>query len=144
MDPSAQSGDSPGEGPRVYMETFGCQMNEADTALVLGRLGADGWRRVTEPGEADLILVNTGAVREKAEDRVYGRTTQLLKHRTQNPELVIGITGCMAEHLRDKLETRAPHIQLVAGPDSYRNIATLARQALRGERAVDVVAHLLR
>jgi len=120
------------------METFGCQMNEADTALVLGQLRADGWRRVGDPAEADLILVNTCAVREKAEDRVYGRTTQLLRHRADNPELVIGITGCMAEHLRDKLETRAPHIRLVAGPDSYRNIATLARDALAGRRAVDV------
>ena len=127
-----------GSGPRVYMETFGCQMNEADTALVLGQLRADGWRRVGDPADADLILVNTCAVREKAEDRVYGRTTQLLRHRADNPELIIGITGCMAEHLRDKLETRAPHIRLVAGPDSYRNIATLARQALAGERAVDV------
>lgn len=125
-------------GPRVYMETFGCQMNEADTALVLGRLGEDGWRRVGDPAEADLILVNTCAVREKAEDRVYGRTTQLLRHRADNPDLVIGITGCMAEHLRDKLETRAPHIRLVAGPDSYRNIAALAREALAGRRVVDV------
>jgi tRNA-2-methylthio-N6-dimethylallyladenosine synthase len=125
-------------GPRVYMETFGCQMNEADTALVLGRLAADGWSRASSPGDADLILINTCAVREKAEDRVYGRTTQLLEHRAANPDLVIGITGCMAEHLREKLETRAPHIRLVAGPDSYRDIATLARRALAGERAVDV------
>jgi tRNA-2-methylthio-N6-dimethylallyladenosine synthase len=127
-----------GAGPRVYMETFGCQMNEADTALVLGRLRADGWRRVSDPSAADLILINTCAVREKAEDRVYGRTTQLLEHRAGNPGLVIGITGCMAEHLRDKLEARAPHIRLIAGPDSYRNIASLARRALTGERAVDV------
>src|SRR5262245_16582108 len=81
-------------GPRVYMETFGCQMNEADTALVLGRLAADGWARADSPADADLILINTCAVREKAEDRVYGRTTQLLEHRTSNPDLVIGITGC--------------------------------------------------
>ena len=129
---------TPGEGPRIYMETFGCQMNEADTALVLGRLQADGWVRVDDPSQADLVLVNTCAVREKAEDRVYGRTTQLLDHRSRNPDLVIGITGCMAEHLRDKLETRAPHIGLVAGPDSYRNIAALARSAIAGQRAVDV------
>jgi tRNA-2-methylthio-N6-dimethylallyladenosine synthase len=132
------SQDRGGPGPRVYMETFGCQMNEADTALVLGRLGADGWVHVSEPNSADLILVNTCAVREKAEARVYGRTSQLLSHRAENPDLIIGIIGCMAEHLRDKLETRAPHIQLVAGPDSYRNIAGLARRALDGERAVDV------
>jgi tRNA-2-methylthio-N6-dimethylallyladenosine synthase len=124
--------------PRIYMETFGCQMNEADTALVLGQLAADGWARVDSPAEADLILINTCAVREKAEDRVYGRTTQLLEHRARNPDLVIGITGCMAEHLREKLETRAPHIRLVAGPDSYRDIAALARRAIAGERAVDV------
>ncbi|HVH98534.1 MAG TPA: tRNA (N6-isopentenyl adenosine(37)-C2)-methylthiotransferase MiaB [Enhygromyxa sp.] len=138
-EPGVDLGTGLGSGPRVYMETFGCQMNEADTALVLGRLRADGWRRVGDPAEADLILVNTCAVREKAEDRVYGRTTQLLRHRADNPELVIGITGCMAEHLRDKLETRAPHIRLVAGPDSYRNIAALAREALAGHRAVDVL-----
>jgi tRNA-2-methylthio-N6-dimethylallyladenosine synthase len=125
-------------GPRVYMETFGCQMNEADTALVLGRLAADGWSRADSPAAADLILINTCAVREKAEARVYGRSSQLLEHRATNPDLVIGITGCMAEHLREKLETRAPHIGLVAGPDSYRNIAALARRALAGERAVDV------
>jgi tRNA-2-methylthio-N6-dimethylallyladenosine synthase len=134
----AEPGTELETGPRVYMETFGCQMNEADTALVLGRLRDDGWRRVEDPAQADLILVNTCAVREKAEDRVYGRTTQLLRHRADNPKLVIGITGCMAEHLRDKLETRAPHIHLVAGPDSYRNIAALARDALAGHRAVDV------
>jgi tRNA-2-methylthio-N6-dimethylallyladenosine synthase len=136
-EPMDTRGLEPG-GPRVYMETFGCQMNEADTALVLGRLTADGWSRADSPAQADLILVNTCAVREKAEARVYGRTSQLLENRATNPDLVIGIIGCMAEHLREKLETRAPHIQLVAGPDSYRNIAALARRALAGERAVDV------
>ncbi|NVB40499.1 tRNA (N6-isopentenyl adenosine(37)-C2)-methylthiotransferase MiaB [Pseudenhygromyxa sp. WMMC2535] len=134
-EPAAEVGP---DSLRIYMETFGCQMNEADTALVLGRLQADGWVRVDDPGAADLVLVNTCAVREKAESRVYGRTSQLLEHRSRNPNLVIGITGCMAEHLRDKLETRAPHVRLVAGPDSYRNIAALARQAVAGERAVDV------
>lgn len=138
--PASPSEPAPAEvgGPRIYMETFGCQMNEADTALVLRRLGDDGWQQVDDPGAADLVLINTCAVREKAEDRVYGRTTQLLDYRSDNPNLVIGITGCMAEHLRDKLETRAPHVALVAGPDSYRNIAALARRALAGQRAVDV------
>ncbi len=130
--------DADPSAPRVYMETFGCQMNEADTALVLGRLGQDGWVRVHDPATADLVLVNTCAVREKAEARVYGRTSQLLDHRQSNPNLVIGIIGCMAEHLRDKLETRAPHIQLVVGPDSYRNIAALSRRAIDGERVIDV------
>lgn len=125
-------------GPRVYVETFGCQMNEADSALIAGRLQDRGYRRVTDPAAADVILINTCAVREKAEDRVWGRTSQLLAHRSHNPELVIGITGCMAEHLKEKVSERAPYISLVAGPDSYRNIADLVEQARRGEHAIDV------
>jgi len=124
--------------PRVYVETFGCQMNEADSALIVGQLRRAGYRSVDEPSLADVVLVNTCAVREKAESRIYGRTSQLLQHRAQNPDLVIGITGCMAEHLREQLETRAPHVGLVAGPDSYRNIAALVDAARRGDRAIDV------
>ena len=101
-------------GPRVYMETFGCQMNEADSALIIGQLQRAGYRRADAPKDADVILINTCAVREKAEDRVYGRSSQLLKHRADNPDLIIGITGCMAEHLREKLHQTAPHVSLVA------------------------------
>jgi tRNA-2-methylthio-N6-dimethylallyladenosine synthase len=124
--------------PRVYVETFGCQMNEADSALIVGQLRRAGYRSVSGPEEADVVLVNTCAVREKAEARVYGRTSQLLQYRERNPGLVIGITGCMAEHLRDKLETTAPHVAIVAGPDAYRDIATLVDKARGGQRAVDV------
>lgn len=124
--------------PKVYLETFGCQMNEADSALIAGRLGEGGYIRVVDPAEADVILVNTCAIREKAEDRVYGRTSQLLRHRRDNPDLVIGITGCMAEHLREQVPERAPHVTLVAGPDSYRGIADLVDRARGGERVIDV------
>ncbi|MEM6293222.1 MAG: tRNA (N6-isopentenyl adenosine(37)-C2)-methylthiotransferase MiaB [Myxococcota bacterium] len=124
--------------PAVYMETFGCQMNEADSALIAGQLGRAGYRAVTEPSAADVILINTCAVREKAEDRVWGRTSQLLRHRSDNPDLVIGITGCMAEHLKDKVAERAPYISVVAGPDSYRSIAALVDRARSGETAIDV------
>lgn len=129
---------APGAGPRVYLETLGCQMNEADSALIVGQLRARGYTRVDDPAAADVILLNTCAVREKAEDRVYGRTSQLLRHRKQNPGLVFGITGCMAEHLRGKVQDHAPHIGLVAGPDSYRRIADLVDRARDGERVVDV------
>jgi tRNA-2-methylthio-N6-dimethylallyladenosine synthase len=120
------------------VETFGCQMNEADAALIVGQLARRGYAIVDDPAAADVILVNTCAIRERAEERVYGRTSQLLRHRRDNPGLVIGITGCMAEHLREGLATRAPHVGLVAGPDSYRRIADLVDRARRGERAVDV------
>lgn len=125
-------------GPRVYVETLGCQMNEADSALIVGQLAARGYVRVGDPAAADVILLNTCAVREKAEERVYGRTSQLLRHKKDNPGLVFGITGCMAEHLRDKIHRQAPHIGLVVGPDSYRRIAGLVDRARSGERVVDV------
>lgn len=128
----------PTGAPLIYVETMGCQMNEADSALISGQLARAGYGATTDPAEADVILLNTCAVREKAEDRVYGRSSQLSRHRKNKPGLVIGITGCMAEHLREKLAETAPHVNLVAGPDSYRNIADLVAQALRGERAVDV------
>lgn len=124
--------------PAVYMETFGCQMNAADSALIAGQLGRAGYRAVGDPSAADVILINTCAIREKAEDRVWGRTSQLLRHRADNPDLVIGITGCMAEHLKDKVAARAPYISLVAGPDSYRSIADLVDRARTGESVVDV------
>jgi tRNA-2-methylthio-N6-dimethylallyladenosine synthase len=126
------------DAPRVYLETFGCQMNEADSALIAGRLAEGGYVRVQDPAQADVVLINTCAVREKAEDRVVGRTSQLLRHRAHNPGLVIGITGCMAEHLKTRVAERAPHVTLVAGPDSYRGIAALVDRARAGERVVDV------
>lgn len=130
--------DPTGDGPRVYLETLGCQMNEADSALIMGQLARDGYVRVTDPASADVILINTCAVREKAEDRVYGRTSQLSRHQKDNPDLLIGITGCMAEHLREAVTEKAPHIGLVAGPDAYRNIAALVGEARGGARVVDV------
>src|SRR4029079_2882831 len=131
------------------------QMNEADSALIAGRLAEGGYVRVPDPAQADVVLINTcaireepedtrvgrsntGAIREKAEERVVGRTSQLLRHRAKNPGLVIGITGCMAEHLKTRVAERAPHVTLVAGPDSYRGIAALVDRARAGERVVDV------
>jgi tRNA-2-methylthio-N6-dimethylallyladenosine synthase len=128
---------APADAPRVYLETFGCQMNEADSALIAGRLQEGGYVRVRDPAHADVVLINTCAIREKAEDRVVGRTSQLLQHRAQNPGLVIGITGCMAEHLKTRVAERAPHVTLVAGPDSYRGIAALVDRARAGERVID-------
>ncbi len=137
--PPLEAPESPGGGgaPRVYLETFGCQMNEADSALIAGRLQEGGYVRVRDPAQADVVLINTCAIREKAEDRVVGRTSQLLQHRADNPGLVIGITGCMAEHLKTRVAERAPHVTLVAGPDSYRGIAALVDRARAGERVID-------
>ncbi len=126
------------DAPRVYLETLGCQMRVADSALILGQLKGRGYVQVRDPAQADVVLLNTCAVREKAEERVYGRTSQLLQHRRDKPGLVFGITGCMAEHLRGKVAERAPHISLVVGPDAYRSIADLVDRARDGESVLDV------
>jgi tRNA-2-methylthio-N6-dimethylallyladenosine synthase len=134
----AAPAEPPQDAPAVYLETFGCQMNEADSALIAGRLRDAGYRRVPTPEQADVILVNTCAIREKAEDRVWGRTSQLLRHRRHNPDLVLGITGCMAEHLKHEVPRRAPYLSIVAGPDSYREIADIVTRARAGQTVVDV------
>jgi len=111
--------------PTVYIETFGCQMNVADTELILGHLGQHGWARVTVPEAADVILLNTCAIREHAETRVLGRLGDLARHKASRPGVRIGVTGCMAQHMRHTLRERAPQVDLLVGPDGYRHLPAL-------------------
>ena len=111
--------------PTVYIETYGCQMNVADTELILGHLGQHGWARVERPEAADAILLNTCAIREHAEARVLGRLGDLARHKAARPEVRLGVTGCMAQHLRQTLRSRAPHVDLLVGPDGYRHLPAL-------------------
>jgi tRNA-2-methylthio-N6-dimethylallyladenosine synthase len=111
--------------PTVYIETYGCQMNVADTELILGTLGQHGYERVDAPDVADVILLNTCAIREHAEARVIGRLGDLGRHKAVRPDVRIGVTGCMAQHLRDKLRDAAPHVDLLVGPDGYRHLPAL-------------------
>ncbi len=111
--------------PTVYVETYGCQMNVADTELILGTLGAHGYARVDRPEAADVILLNTCAIREHAEARVLGRLGDLARHKAARPEVRLGVTGCMAQHLRGKLAERAPQVDLLVGPDGYRHLPAL-------------------
>ncbi len=106
----------------VYIETYGCQMNLADSELVARILGDAGFRITGRADRADIILINTCAVREHAEERVIGRASQLHGLRHRNPNLTIGILGCMAQHLARTLPQRAPFVDLVMGPDSYRRL----------------------
>jgi len=114
-------GSPPAASKLAYVETYGCQMNVADTDMVLGLLRRGGYGQTSEPERADLILINTCAVREKAEERVFQRAS-MLSHRRGRPDVVLGITGCMAEHLKDQIRERAPHVDLVIGPDGYRRL----------------------
>ena len=111
--------------PTVYIETYGCQMNVADTELILGTLGRHGYERVAEPDTADVILLNTCAIREHAEARVLGRLSDLGRYKTARPSVRLGVTGCMAQHLRDKLREAAPQVDLLVGPDGYRHLPAL-------------------
>jgi tRNA-2-methylthio-N6-dimethylallyladenosine synthase len=113
----------------VYVETYGCQMNVADSDLVTGLLADAGYAKVDDPDAADVILLNTCAVREKAEDRVLARAVNLGALKRRRPELVLGVVGCMAEHLKGTIAERAPAVDLIAGPDSYRRIVDLVARA---------------
>jgi tRNA-2-methylthio-N6-dimethylallyladenosine synthase len=119
----------------AYVETYGCQMNVADTEMVLGLLHGAGYARTSDPARADLILLNTCAVREKAEDRVFARASELATHKAARGA-VLGITGCMAEHLKGTIRERAPYVDLVMGPDGYRRLVASVAEARAG-RAVE-------
>ncbi|HEX2658181.1 MAG TPA: tRNA (N6-isopentenyl adenosine(37)-C2)-methylthiotransferase MiaB, partial [Polyangia bacterium] len=120
----------------AYVETYGCQMNVADSEMVLGLLHREGYARTDDASRADLILINTCAVREKAEDRVFQRASMLAEHKAR-PGVVLGITGCMAEHLKEKIRERAPHVDLVVGPDGYRRLLDHVRQVRDARGAGD-------
>jgi tRNA-2-methylthio-N6-dimethylallyladenosine synthase len=107
---------------KAYVETYGCQMNISDGELMSGVLAAEGYELVGSPAEADVILVNTCAIREHAEQRVLGRVAQLNGLKEANPELVIGVTGCMAQRMGPELLRKAPYVDLVMGPDGYRRL----------------------
>ena len=118
--------------PTVYIETYGCQMNVSDSELMLGALAARGYEAVDVPDGADVILVNTCAIRDHAEQRVMGRLGELRRHMT--PRTVMGVTGCMAQRLGPQILERARHVSLVIGPDGYRALPSLIDGAREGQR----------
>lgn len=120
---------------RVYVETYGCQMNVADSSLILGALGREGFVPTDDPDGADVLLVNTCAVRDNAEQRVFGRVGELQRY--TRPGTVLGVVGCMAQRLGPTLLAQVPRVDLVAGPDAYRHLPDLIRQAMAGDRVSD-------
>lgn len=107
---------------KAYIETYGCQMNVSDSELMHGILAAEGYGVAESPEEADVILVNTCAIRDHAEQRVLGRVGQLQRYRQQRPDVVIGVTGCMAQRLGEDLLRKSGGVDLVMGPDAYRQL----------------------
>jgi tRNA-2-methylthio-N6-dimethylallyladenosine synthase len=123
---------------KVYIETYGCQMNVADSEVVGGILKKSGYHFTSEIGEADVILVNTCAVRDNAETRVYGRLGLFSRYKKEKTGVVVGVLGCMAERLRIKLVEEERVVDLIVGPDEYRRLPALVDRAFVGEKGIAV------
>jgi tRNA-2-methylthio-N6-dimethylallyladenosine synthase len=115
--------------PRFYLETYGCQMNVADSELVSAVLLRAGYASAERPDDADVILLNTCAIREHAEERVLGRLSYLYRYKSARPEVRLGLLGCMAQHNRAALVEKAWYLDLVAGPDAYRRLPEMIGHA---------------
>lgn len=122
---------------KLYIETYGCQMNFADSDVLLSIL-SDKYSPVSDYKQADLILVNTCSIRDHAEQRVLNRLKELVALKKIKPSLKVGIVGCMAERLRDELLEKSLKVDLVIGPDSYRRLPELINIAQKGEKGMDV------
>lgn len=122
----------------VYIETYGCQMNVADSELVLGILKNKGFSVTETADNADVILLNTCSIRDNAEQRIHGRLGNLKKIKEKKPSTVIGVLGCMAERLRISLIEEKKMVDLVVGPDEYRRIPEFIDQAFSGEKGIGV------
>lgn len=124
--------------PKVYIETYGCQMNVNDTEVVFSILMSAGYERTEDISDADVIFANTCSVRDNAEQRIWGRVEQFNLQKKNRDGVIVGILGCMAERLKDKLlETKK--VDIVAGPDSYRSLPRLLEAVRPGSPQIDVL-----
>ncbi|MGA9722247.1 MAG: hypothetical protein WBQ86_07335, partial [Candidatus Binatus sp.] len=115
--------------PRVYLETYGCQMNVADSQTVSAVLRRAGYVTADGVEDADVVLLNTCAIREHAEEKVLHRLRELARLKHARPEVKIGLLGCMAQHNRVAIMEKAAFLDVVAGPDSYRRLPEMIRHA---------------
>lgn len=124
-------------GRKLYIESYGCQMNFSDSEIVLSILQDNGFEATNDFESADVILVNTCSIRDKAEQTVRHRLKQFSAIKKNRPEVVIGVLGCMAERLKEKLLEEEKIVDLIAGPDSYRDLPKLVEQVDEGQKAVN-------
>lgn len=124
---------------KAYIETYGCQMNFSDSEIVASILEARNYEPTNDIKSADLILLNTCSIRDNAEQRVRNRLNELHALKRRHPGLVIGLLGCMAERLKDKLLEEERHIDLIVGPDGYRQLPQLLEQVESGQKAINVL-----
>src|SRR5678815_3827429 len=124
---------------KFYIESYGCQMNFSDSEIVASILTAEGFGPTRNFEEADLILLNTCSIREKAEQTVRKRLTEFKKLKRKRPATLIGVLGCMAERLKSKFLEEEKLVDMVVGPDAYRTLPQLISEADGGQKAVNVL-----
>lgn len=124
---------------RLYIETYGCAMNVSDSEIVASVLQEQGYITTTDELNADVVLINTCAIRENAEQKIWNRLNNLKASKKKNPGLIVGVLGCMAERLKSKLLEQEQLVDLVVGPDAYRDLPNLIHQVDEGEKAVNVL-----
>lgn len=126
-----------GKGRKLYIESYGCQMNFSDSEIVASVLQKDGFDTTSDINEADVVFLNTCSIRDKAEQTVRNRLTHINGFKKRRPELVVGVLGCMAERLKTKLLEEEKIVDLVAGPDAYRDLPKLIAQVDEGDKAIN-------
>lgn len=126
-------------GKKLYIESYGCQMNFADSEIVASILKDDGFTTTADFKEADVVFINTCSIRENAEQRVRNRLSQFSAEKRRKPKLIIGVLGCMAERLKSKFLEEEKLVDVVVGPDAYRDLPTLLHQVEDGHKVVNVL-----
>ena len=127
-----------GEGRKLFIETYGCQMNAGDSEIVVSIMQDHGYRYTENIDEADIILINTCSIRDNAEQRIWGRLSAMRQIKKRKPSLIVGIIGCMAERLKEQLIEKGTGVDIVAGPDSYRSLPERVRTAEDGAKGINV------
>ncbi len=128
-----------GAGHKLFIETYGCQMNVGDSEIVVSIMQQHGYIYTDRAEEADVVLINTCSIRDNAEQRIWGRLSEMRRLRKQRPSLVVGVIGCMAERLKEQLIEGGHGVDVVAGPDAYRDLPKLVREAEAGGKGVNVM-----
>lgn len=131
--------DKKGDGKKLYIESYGCQMNFADSEIVASILSETGFQTTSDYHNADVIFINTCSIRENAEQRVRNRLSQFGVEKRKNPKLVVGVLGCMAERLKSKFLEEEKLVDVVVGPDAYRDLPKLITEVEDGRKAVNVI-----
>ena len=131
-----QRTDKIGHGKKFYIETLGCQMNVADSELIIAMLNDEGFVKSNSPQNSDLIFINTCSIRERAEEKVHSQLGRWDKIKKNKPEVIIGVLGCMAQNLKQDILENRPFVDIVLGPDSYRKLPEIINRSINHQQSI--------